>query len=86
MDWSPDTDSVHANKKTVLARRERPQIFLEGDAGSSYGRPKVLFTSAQDCTPTKGQADGGTGVQCTSAQGGVGTDMSYTCLAELDLS
>ena len=46
----------------------------------------MLFASAEDCGPLRGQADGGTGVACNAAQGGVGTDMSYTCLAEIDLS
>ena len=38
MDWAPDTDAVHRGKKTVLARRERPQMLMEqASAGSSYG-------------------------------------------------
>ncbi len=47
---------------------------------------QVLFTSAEDCTPRRGQADAGSGVPCGGDQGGVGTDMSFTCLAEIDLS
>ena len=54
-----------------------------GEDGSSYGQPKYLFTSAEDCIPTRGQPDGGVGAPC---KGGIGTDMSYTALAEVDLS
>lgn len=82
MHWANDTDRVHAGKVTVLSRRERPQMLLEGKAGSSYGRPRYLFTSAEDCTPQRGQADAGVGRACVDA---VGTDMSYTALAEIDL-
>ena len=156
--WFPRAQ--HRGKKTVLAHRERPQMLLEQEAaGSSYGRPTVLFASAEDCVPGRGQAvkkktnkrkcpaaatattaaaaaqqppagkatrslfarmhayeqtvqdsarstntmkhvrfffmcvgtaaagqDGGTGVSCTKEKGSVGTDMSFTCLAEIDLS
>ena len=73
-----------AGKHTILARRERPQILLAGAAaeGSSYGKPQVLFTSAEDCEPSRGMADGGTGDVCTGV-GAVGTTKSYTVLAEV---
>ena len=73
-----------AGKHTILARRERPQILLAGAAaeGSSYGKPHVLFTSAEDCEPSRGMADGGTGDVCTGV-GAVGTTKSYTVLAEI---
>jgi len=52
MDWASDTDAAHRGRKTVLARRERPQMLLEqASAGSSYGRPTALFASAEDCAP-----------------------------------
>ena len=82
MEWAPDTDAAHRGRTTVLARRERPQILLKqakGEAGSSYGTPHILFTSAEDCLPQKD--DAGTGYSC----GDVGTDMSYTSLAEIAL-
>eukprot|EP00051_Salpingoeca_urceolata_P033015 m.499421 g.499421 ORF g.499421 m.499421 type:complete len:559 (-) comp57271_c0_seq1:53-1729(-) len=74
MSWAVNpTDPVHSNKTTVLARRERPQLLLDGEAGSSYGVPRQLFTSAEDCE-FRG-SDGGTGIPCPD---GVGTDMAYT--------
>ena len=48
-------------------------------AGSSYGTPLVLVTSAEDCDPVK--VDAGTGVPCVKQ---VGTDKSYTVLAQID--
>lgn len=87
MDWADDTAAPYAGKRTILARRERPQILLSGDGaeGSSYGKPLVLFTSAEDCEPQRGMADGGTGDACTSETGekAVGTTKSYTVLAEV---
>jgi len=77
MEWAKDTYPPYAGTHSVLTRRERPQILLDGVAGSSYGTPRVLFTSAEDCDP---KVDAGTGVPCT---GKVGTDKSYTVLAEI---
>jgi hypothetical protein len=78
MRWAFDAANPdHSNKTTVLARRERPQILLDGEPGSSYGKPAVLFTSAEDCQLS---SDGGTGVPCPD---GVGTDLSYTVLEEI---
>lgn len=82
MNWANDADPAHARKVTVLARRERPQILLQGEAGSSYGRPRYLFTSAEDCMPQNGQADAGVGRPCVD---GALTDLSYTALVEIDL-
>jgi hypothetical protein len=63
-----------------LPRRERPQLLLSGDGarGSSYGQPRVLFTSAEDCEP---KVDGGLGAPCEG--GKVGTDKSYTVLQSI---
>jgi len=66
--------------------RFRPQLLLDGSpwAGSSIGRPKVLFTSAEDCSPA---VDAGTGVRCPPGHfDSFGTDKSYTVLEEIDLA
>eukprot|EP01052_Picozoa_sp_SAG31_P008192 SAG31_NODE_407_length_16049_cov_46.312915_16_plen_129_part_00 len=88
MEWAPDTDPVYARKTTILARRERPQLLLSGEGakGGSYGQPRVLFTSAEDCEP---KVDGGLGVPCKPATcpahspSCVGTDKSYTVLQSI---
>jgi hypothetical protein len=33
MSWADDTSQPYAGKETILARRERPQILLKGEAG-----------------------------------------------------
>jgi hypothetical protein len=33
MSWADDTAQPYAGKETILARRERPQILLKGEAG-----------------------------------------------------
>jgi hypothetical protein len=81
MAWASDTERTRAGKTTVLARRERPQGLLSGGApGSSYGTPSVLFTSAQDCVVHG--VDAGGGIPC---RGGVGTDVTFTALEEVQL-
>ena len=80
MEWAPDTSEPYASARTsILARRERPQILLDDSTGSSYGTPRMLVTSAEDCYPA---VDAGVGVKCVG-HGAVGTDKSYTVLAEL---
>lgn len=81
---------VRSGKTTILERRERPQLLLSGEGaeGSSYGQPRVLFTSAEDCCEpvVNGRCrmvDGGYGVTCTGSSAGgavVGTTKSYTVL------
>mgnify|MGYP003335670790 CR=1 FL=1 len=87
MSWADDTVQPYAGKETVLARRERPQILLAGEAGngSSYGIPYLLFTSAEDCVYDH-MPDGGFGEACSVAkkdEKAVGTTKSYTVLAEV---
>ena len=80
MDWAADTAAPYAGKKTILARRERPQVLLDDPSGTSYGVPQYLFTSAEDCYPPKG-VDAGYGTPCPG--GAIGTDKSYTVLATI---
>ena len=86
MEWAADTDPSYAGKITTLGRRERPQLLLSGAgaAGSSYGQPRVLFTSAEDCS-FKGAVDGGFGEPCATSHGTnpVGTTKSYTVLQSI---
>ena len=87
MSWAVDTAQPYAGKETVLARRERPQILLAGEAGngSSYGTPYLLFTSAEDCVFSH-MPDGGFGDLCSSVakdKAAIGTTKSYTVLAEV---
>ena len=106
MAWANDSavSPARHGRASVLARRERPQVLLGGtaggSAGSSYGHPTVLFTSAQDCIVHG--VDAGRGIPCRAAaietwrdpvgarvSGGAGhytgTDMSYTVLEEVDV-
>ena len=106
MAWANDSavSPARRGRASVLARRERPQVLLGGtaggSAGSSYGHPTVLFTSAQDCIVHG--VDAGRGIPCRAAaietwrdpvgarvSGGAGhytgTDMSYTVLEEVDV-
>lgn len=87
MSWADDTSQPYAGRQTILARRERPQILLAGDAGngSSYGTPMLLFTSAEDCVYDH-MPDGGMGEECSVVKNdkmAVGTTKSYTVLAEI---
>ena len=87
MSWAVDTAQPYAGKETVLARRERPQLLLAGEAGngSSYGTPYLLFTSAEDCVYSH-MPDGGAGDLCSVVKKdktAVGTTKSYTVLAEV---
>ena len=87
MSWADDTVQPYAGKETVLARRERPQILLAGEAGngSSYGIPHLLFTSAEDCVYDH-MPDGGFGETCSVVKKddkAVGTTKSYTVVAEV---
>ena len=78
---------LQAGTTTILARRERPQILLTDETGSSYGRPRYLFTSAEDCGPARGENDGGLGDPCgkPGTEMGKFTTKSYTVLAQVDV-
>ena len=75
MSWASNASAPFAGRQSVLARRERPQLLLDGAPGSSYGRPTHLFTSAQSCNA---RVDAGTGVPCEPPT--PGTDKSFTAV------
>lgn len=92
MQWAVDMVSPYARAKTsVLASRGLPRLLLDGEPGSSYGQPVLIFTAAEDCVGVGDNETTGNGVSCADAVGpsasdaaaAIGTTKTYSALAEI---
>ena len=89
VEWAGDAPHG-TSQSAVLAWRGLPRVLLDGEPGSSYGSPRVLFTGAADCIGKLDNETGGEGVQCKMLAGSragsaaaFGTTRTYTALEEL---
>jgi len=88
--WAQAPPQTQASAQaSVLAWRGLPSLLLDGEPGSSYGQPRVLFTGAADCVGHSENETAGDGVPCGEVSDGAtsavasGTTKSYCALEEL---
>ena len=85
----PQAVAQASAQASVLAWRGLPSLLLDGEPGSSYGQPRVLFTGAADCVGHSENETAGDGVPCGEVSDGAtsavasGTTKSYCALEEL---